>query len=229
MVFESVDPTVASRVRSPHPSRPSLLERTDAEIISALKAGDDLVFGALVDLWGGMMLRLALSHVGSRAVAEEVVQDAWLTVIRSLNRFEGRSALRTWVLGIVVNLARSSARDERRAIAADPQGPSVDPARFLPAAHPRWPHHWATEPSPWRTPEDELLAGEARRLVLKAIDAYGASTLVCVPVSLAKNGPALGAQAGEARLREVLLNQGGFTRIRRAAETPFNIVLEARP
>jgi RNA polymerase sigma-70 factor, ECF subfamily len=175
MVFESVDPTVASRVRSPHPSRPSLLERTDAEIISALKAGDDLVFGALVDLWGGIMLRLALSHVGSRAVAEEVVQDAWLTVIRSLNRFEGRSALRTWVLGIVVNLARSSTRAERRAIAADPEGPSVDPARFLPAAHPRWPHHWATEPSPWRTPEDELLAGEARRLVLKAIDALPAA------------------------------------------------------
>jgi 2-polyprenyl-3-methyl-5-hydroxy-6-metoxy-1,4-benzoquinol methylase len=58
---------------------------------------------------------------------------------------------------------------------------------------------------------------------------YGASTLVCVPVSLAKNGPALGAQAGDARLREVLSNQGGFSRVRRAAETPFNIVLEARP
>ena len=58
---------------------------------------------------------------------------------------------------------------------------------------------------------------------------YGASTLVCVPVSLAKNGPALGAQAGEAKLREVFANQGGFTRFRRATETPFNIVLEARP
>lgn len=57
---------------------------------------------------------------------------------------------------------------------------------------------------------------------------YGASTLVCVPVSLAKNGPALGAQAGERRLRDVLVDQGGFTRFRRAAETPFNIVLEAR-
>jgi 2-polyprenyl-3-methyl-5-hydroxy-6-metoxy-1,4-benzoquinol methylase len=58
---------------------------------------------------------------------------------------------------------------------------------------------------------------------------YGASTMVCVPVSLAKNGPALGAQAGEQRLREVLVNHGGFTRFRRATETPFNIVLEARP
>jgi SAM-dependent methyltransferase len=58
---------------------------------------------------------------------------------------------------------------------------------------------------------------------------YGASSLICVPVSLAKNGPALGAQAGERRLREVVVQQGGFTRFRRATETPFNIVLEARP
>jgi len=58
---------------------------------------------------------------------------------------------------------------------------------------------------------------------------YGASTMVCVPVSLAKKGPALGAQAGEERLRDVFMNGGGFTRFRRATETPFNIVLEARP
>jgi hypothetical protein len=58
---------------------------------------------------------------------------------------------------------------------------------------------------------------------------YGASTLICVGVSLAQKGPALGAQAGEARLREVIVDKGGFTRFRRAAETPFNIILEARP
>lgn len=58
---------------------------------------------------------------------------------------------------------------------------------------------------------------------------YGASTLVCVPVSLAKNGPALGAQAGEQQLRDVFVNDAGFSRFRRATETPFNIVLEARP
>lgn len=58
---------------------------------------------------------------------------------------------------------------------------------------------------------------------------YGASTQICVPVSLARKGPALGAQAGEARLREVVVGGGGFTRFRRAQETPFNLVLEARP
>jgi SAM-dependent methyltransferase len=58
---------------------------------------------------------------------------------------------------------------------------------------------------------------------------YGASSMICVPVSLARRGPALGAQAGESRLRDVVMTQGGFTRFRRAAETPFNLVLEARP
>ena len=58
---------------------------------------------------------------------------------------------------------------------------------------------------------------------------YGASSLICVPVSLAPQGPALGAQAGEQRLTKVMVNDGGFTRFRRAAETPFNLVFEARP
>ena len=58
---------------------------------------------------------------------------------------------------------------------------------------------------------------------------YGASSQICVPVSLARKGPALGAQAGEARLRAVMLDGAGFSRMRRAAETPFNLVLEARP
>jgi ubiquinone/menaquinone biosynthesis C-methylase UbiE len=58
---------------------------------------------------------------------------------------------------------------------------------------------------------------------------YGASSLICVPVSLARNGPALGAQAGEKRLRDIMVGKAGFTAMRRAAETPFNIILEARP
>lgn len=119
------------------------------------------------------MLRLALSHVDSRAVAEEVVQDAWLTVLRSLDRFERRSALRTWVLGIVVNLARSRGRTERRStpFPEETGEPAVDATRFLAAGHPRWPHHWAVEPVPWSTPEDELLAGEMWGVIAAAIDA----------------------------------------------------------
>ena len=141
--------------------------------MAALRRGDEGVFAELVDRWGGMMLRVALAHLDSRAVAEEVVQDAWLTVLRSIDRFEGRSSLRTWVTGIVVNLARSRARTERRIVplAVEIEEPSVDGARFLPVDHPRWPRHWAVEPGPWPTPEDDLLATETRQVVFDAIKA----------------------------------------------------------
>jgi RNA polymerase sigma-70 factor (ECF subfamily) len=145
----------------------------DEAVLNALRRGDEGMFVDLVERWGGMMLRVAMAHLGNRAIAEEVVQDAWLTVLRSIDRFERRSALRTWVVGIVVNLARSRARTERRTVPLefDADEPSVDGARFLPRDHPRWPHHWAVEPVPWPTPEDHLLAGETRRIVVEAIEA----------------------------------------------------------
>lgn len=115
------------------------------------------------------MLRLALIHVQSRAVAEEVVQEAWLTVVHSLARFERRSSLRTWVLGVVVNIARSRARSERRSVPVALTGEhSVDPARFRPADDP-WPDHWLLGPVPWPAPEEALLAGETLRVILTAV------------------------------------------------------------
>lgn len=145
----------------------------DDAVIDAIRRGDERVFDEIVEQWSGIMLRVALSHLDRREIAEEVVQDAWLTVLRSLDRFERRSTLRTWILGIVVNLARSRARAERRSVplSVDEPEASVDPARFLPADHPRWPHHWAVEPAPWPTPEDDLLADEARSVILDAIAA----------------------------------------------------------
>src|SRR5262245_37154913 len=95
------------------PSQPHL-GRDDATLVAALLQGDERIFSDLVDRCGGMMLRLAISHVASRAIAEDVVQEAWLTVLRSLQKFEGRSSLRTWILGIVLNVARAKARAERR-------------------------------------------------------------------------------------------------------------------
>lgn len=143
----------------------------DAALLPALRAGDERVFADLVERWSGVMLRLALAHVDGRAVAEEVVQEAWLAVIRSVDRFERRSALRTWVFGIVVNLARSRARAERRAIpvALELGEPVVGPSRFRPSGATRWPDHWAIGPVPWAVPEEALLAGEARQVVLGAI------------------------------------------------------------
>jgi RNA polymerase sigma-70 factor (ECF subfamily) len=143
----------------------------DDAVVDALKAGDETVFCDVVGRWSGIILRLALLHVGRRAVAEEVVQDTWLTVLRSIDRFERRSALRTWVFGIAINVARARARTEgKMAHSIDHDGPSVDPRRFLPGDHPRWPYHWAVEPIRWPTPEDQLLAAEASRIARAAID-----------------------------------------------------------
>lgn len=164
-------------VRSSDPSRPVWFEPGDQALVKSLREGDERVFAALVEQWSGAMLRLALARVESRAVAEDVVQDAWLTVLRSLDRFEGRSALRSWVLGIVINVARSRARAERREMPLVPEldDCSVPPERFLPLDHPRWPRHWAVPPIQWLTPEDDLLAGETRTVILDAIDALPSS------------------------------------------------------
>jgi RNA polymerase sigma-70 factor, ECF subfamily len=145
----------------------------DAALVEALQRGDEAVFRDLVERWGGVMLRVALVHVTSFAVAEEVVQEAWLIVLRDLDRFERRSAFRTWVLGIVANVARTRARAERRAVpvAIDAGEDAVDPSRFRSPDAAQWPDHWAVGPTPWAVPEDELLAGEARAVILTAIAA----------------------------------------------------------
>ena len=149
--------------------------RDDVALVEALLARDEQTFAELVERWGGIMLRLALVYATSRAVAEEVVQEAWLVVLRDLSRFERRCALRTWVLGIVVNLARARARAERRAIprGADLDEPAVDRWRFEPAGR-RWPNHWSIPPTPWLIPEEALLAAETRAVMLDAIAALPA-------------------------------------------------------
>jgi RNA polymerase sigma-70 factor (ECF subfamily) len=157
-------------VQSPPGAR---VDREGEELLHALRAGHERVFARVVERWSGVMLALALAQVPNRAVAEEVVQEAWLVVLRDVRRFERRSTVRTWVLGIVVNLARSRARSERRStpVPFDRDEPAVDPARFRPSSSTTWPGHWAVAPVPWAAPEDALLTGELRGLVLRAIDA----------------------------------------------------------
>ncbi|MCU0307581.1 MAG: sigma-70 family RNA polymerase sigma factor [Thermoleophilia bacterium] len=152
----------------------------ESRIIEALRQGDEHAFAAIVDRHHGTMLRLARIHTGSQAVAEEVVQEAWLGVIRGIDRFEGRSSLRTWILRITVNTAKTRAVRERRTIPFsawwdphDDRGePAVDAERFLPADHDRWPGHWAVPPRAWaQPPEGALMAAEVRDLIGRAIDA----------------------------------------------------------
>ena len=155
----------------------------EAQLVAALRAGDEETFARIVDEWSGSMLRVAQIYVSSRAVAEEVVQETWLAVVRGLSQFEGRSMLRTWVFRILTNAAKTRAQREGRTIpfsalrdpARVPEA-AVDPDRFLDAAHARWPGHWASPPTRWDTlPEERLLGEETRGVIERAIEELPAS------------------------------------------------------
>ena len=144
-----------------------LIVDQDQALLERLKAGDEAAFMTLVDRYGPLMLRIALSHTPRRAVAEEVVQEAWLGVLQGLDRFEGRSSLKTWILRIVANRARTRGERERRSVPLSSLEPTVDPARFRPESDPRYPGGWATPPDTW--PEEQLLQAETLRRIEDAI------------------------------------------------------------
>ena len=151
----------------------------DATLVERLLAGEQAAFAELVERYSGAVMRMARVYVPSTAVAEEVVQETWLGVLRGLERFEGRSSFRTWVFQIALNQARTRGERERRTIPfaslADRElagdAPAVDPERFLGADHDRWPHHWATPPQRWdESPERHAESAEALEKVREAID-----------------------------------------------------------
>ncbi len=148
------------------------LPRDETALLMALRHGDEAVFMAVVEAWGPAMLRLARAHVSSQAVAEEVVQEAWVGILRAVDRFEGRSSLKTWAFRIVANIAKTRGVKESRSVpfssatADSADGPVVDPDRFQ-APGDRYPGHWQTPPEPW--PEHRLEAAETRNAALAAI------------------------------------------------------------
>ena len=148
---------------------------SDAGVVRALRDGDEEVFAEIVDLYGPSMLRLATMYVSSRAVAEEVVQEAWIAVLTGIDRFEERSSLKTWIFRIVSNKAKTRAEREGRTVPfsslGDPDDgePAVDPDRFVDTGTPgRGP--WATPPRALdRIPEERLLAREGQERIVAAI------------------------------------------------------------
>jgi RNA polymerase sigma-70 factor (ECF subfamily) len=150
----------------------------DVGLVERLRAGDEAAFMEIVRAWSPSMLRLARMFVPSRAVAEEVVQETWLGVLRGLDRFEGRSSLKTWVFRILVNRARTRGVRERRTVPftalageeSEDDFAAVDPQRFRPPDAPDLPGAWAAPPARWdEDPERALRSRETLELVRAAI------------------------------------------------------------
>jgi RNA polymerase sigma-70 factor, ECF subfamily len=150
---------------------------SDAELVEAVRAGDEGAFMSLVERYHGSLVRLARMYVPSEAVAEEVAQETWLAVFKGIHGFEGRASFRTWLFRILTNIAKTRGVREQRSIpfsSTEPvgseEGPSVDPDRFFPPDHARAPEGWSLGPKPWETPEESLLSGETRAVILRAIE-----------------------------------------------------------
>ncbi|HYY08107.1 MAG TPA: sigma-70 family RNA polymerase sigma factor [Actinomycetota bacterium] len=153
-----------------------LASAADLALVERLRAGDETAFMMLVEQHQAAMLRVARMYVSSNAVAEEVVSEAWLGILKGLDRFEGRSSLRTWMYRIVANIAKTRAQRDKRsipfsALEGDDAGSGVEPDWFQ-AATERAPGHWRTFPDDWRgIPEERLEANETLERIARAIDA----------------------------------------------------------
>jgi RNA polymerase sigma-70 factor, ECF subfamily len=196
----------------------------DAELVEALRSGDERAFRELMDAHHSALLRVAMTRVGSRAVAEEVVQETWLAVIRGLDGFEGRSSLKTWIFRILANVAsKRGAREARTlpfsALGGDGAGP-VAADRFLGADRGGLAGHWVLAPRRWPTPEEGLLADETGAVMASAIERLPPAQRAVVALrdvegwSAAETCEALGLGEGYQR---VLLHRGR-TMLRQALE-----------
>src|SRR5829696_2113109 len=145
----------------------------EADLLARLRAGDEAAFEALVARHYGTMLAVAQTYVKGRSVAEEVVQETWLAVIQGLARFEGRASLKTWILSILVNKAKTRGVRESRvvpfaALAAADDAPAVAPERFR-GPEDAFPGHWRAYPGNWQAADVAVEDRETLRVAMRAI------------------------------------------------------------
>jgi RNA polymerase sigma-70 factor, ECF subfamily len=150
----------------------------DLHLLEALRSGNESSFVSLVNRYHSSMLRLAMLFVPSEAIAEEVVQETWMGVLHGLDRFEGRSSLKTWIFRILTNRAKTRAQREGRSVPFSSlaefnnelQEPAVEPERFNEPDH-QWPGGWVSFPQSWEEiPEERILSKETMTRILEAID-----------------------------------------------------------
>ena len=143
----------------------TMLDRDERALCASLRAGDERAFAELLDRYDAPLRRFAMTFVRNAAVADEVVQDTWLGVIRGIDRFEERSSLKTWIFQILANNARTRAGREARTVplsalsASTDDEAAVDPSRFLDEQHDRWPGHWTAPLPRWSDLPERALAG----------------------------------------------------------------------
>jgi RNA polymerase sigma-70 factor, ECF subfamily len=191
----------------------------DAELLDRLRAGDEQAFVVLVGRYREAMLRLAAGYVPSRAVAEEVVQDTWVGVLRGLGGFEGRSSVRTWVFRILVNRARTAGTRERRSVAVGDMEPVVDRSRFDGTGH------WISPPEVWvEQIHDRLVAAKMADRIRSAVvdlparqcevvtlrDIEGLSSdEVCGVLEISEANQRVLLHRGRSKLRQILETEFG--------------------
>jgi RNA polymerase sigma-70 factor, ECF subfamily len=179
---------ISARTWKPRPVQPAV-SRTqiadDAIVVAALRRGDESAYADLVNAYSASLLRLAQDFVRTRAIAEEVVQETWLAVLNGIDRFEGRSSLKTWVYRILVNKAKTRGVRESRTVpfsslAPDDEEGAVPGDRFR-GTDDQWPGHWSSPPRPLDTvPEERLLAREARARIAEALETLPDSQRIVV-------------------------------------------------
>ena len=191
----------------------------DAGLLARMRAGDEQAFVILVQRYRASMLALAAGYVPSQAVAEEVVQDTWLGVLRGLRGFEERASVRTWLFTILVNRARTTGARERRTVAIGAFEPAVDQVRFDPAGQ------WADPPERWLEAVDDRLTAEKmadcirqamaglparQREVVTLRDIEGMSSdEVCSVLEITEINQRVLLHRGRSRLRQVLESEFG--------------------
>ena len=148
----------------------------ERELVQGLRRRDERAAEQLIESYGGPMRRFAISIVGSGAVADEVIQETWIAVLRGVDRFEGRSSLKTWMFGILSNIAKTQAYRERRTVPLSTfelegsDEPAVDAACF------RSDGHWVSAPSRWsELPEERLAGRETLACIARALETLPAA------------------------------------------------------